>query len=218
MPTNPPSTAYDLVIDTATEELSVAVLNAEHAILAHTQKTVWRDMGAQLQPTILDVLKQSDINFTDLSALYINLGPGSFTSIRIGLASVRAMSFALGIPAYGASGLAALAAPHKGKAVALCLKAVGQDVYWQTYNASGRPETDALCLPLEQALSQCPQGALLLTNLNLRDYQGACMWQEVVAVSTPAPVDVIKVAQGSGHSRDLQPYYIRALTYKKQIA
>lgn len=205
---------YYLVLDTATDELSVALLDGQKKVIAHHQRTVWRDMAARLQPTILAVLEEAGITFNELSGIYTNLGPGSFTSIRIGLAAVKALSFALAIPAYGAHGMRALARPYKGQTVAVCLKAVGQDVYWQMFDPSGNPGDKPVAQPLTEALATCPEGAALITNMDLADValpEGV----QVVTAKAPAPSDLVAVAEGSGHSADLKPVYIRALTYRK---
>ena len=209
-----------LVIDTATDELSVAVLDGHHTVLAHTQQTVWRDMAARLQPTIQDVLSQSQCTFHELSAIYTNLGPGSFTSIRVGLAAVKALSYALAIPAYGANGMAALARPYKGKSVAVCLKAVGHDVYWQLFSPDGTPQQAPKCLPLHSALTQAAQADILLTNINLDESDDNAAPQRIktITIKAPDPVDIAAIAERSAQSTPLTPLYVRPLTYKKQTA
>lgn len=214
MPPEKTASIYFLTIDTATDELSVAVVDGNKKVLSHQQLTVWRDMAARLQPTILAVLEDAGITFNDLSSIYTNLGPGSFTSIRIGLAAVKALSFALAIPAYGASGMQALARAHKGARVVVCLKAVGPDVYWQVFDAKGQPEAEPCCQPLPEALATCPKGVRLLTNLDLTD---APLPEGVhpERVSAATPLNLMACAGGSGHSGELKPIYIRPLTYKK---
>lgn len=208
-----------LVIDTAADVLSVAVLDGSNKPLAHHEETVWRDMAARLQPEIASVLKEARAEFRDISQICVNLGPGSFTSIRIGLAAVKALSFALAIPAYGANGLEALARPYfRGKKpVFVCLKAVGRDVYCQRFGADGKPAADAKALPMPEALAQCPAGAVLLTNTEI-DQNLTPPKAEVKKITAAAPADIAAVAKGSGHSADLSPVYVRPLTYKKQIA
>ena len=217
-----PETRLFLVIDTATDVLSVGLLDGERQTVAHFKEQVWRDMAARLQPAIQDVLKQADAGFADISAIYTNLGPGSFTSIRIGLAAVKALSFALGVPAYGSVGTAALARPYLGKKkpVYVCLKAVAGDVYCQGFAPDGSPLADLQALPLAQAMAECPGRGVLLSNVEATDSPDAG-WPEglnIVPIKAPAPLDVMATAQGSGHSGDLKPIYVRPLTYKKQIA
>ena len=62
-----------------------------------------------LMPQIDAVIKESKLSLGDLDAIAVSCGPGSFTGIRIGVSSARALSQILGIPCVAVSSLEALA-------------------------------------------------------------------------------------------------------------
>ena len=64
-----------------------------------------------LMPLVDEVLKECDVKPADLDALAITKGPGSFTGVRIGIAALKGMGDALGIPCIGVSSLEAAAQP-----------------------------------------------------------------------------------------------------------
>jgi len=68
--------------------------------LIQTQK-----LGSQvLLPMIVKILKKNKADFSDLTAVEVNVGPGSFTGTRVGVAVANALGFALGIPVNGQKG------------------------------------------------------------------------------------------------------------------
>lgn len=98
-----------LAIDTSTQWIGLALYDgtqvaAEMLWLARNRHTV------EMAPAIHQLLQRSAIEPAQLTALAVALGPGSFTSLRIGLAIVKGMSLALKIPVIGVPSLDALVA------------------------------------------------------------------------------------------------------------
>ncbi|MCB9189631.1 MAG: tRNA (adenosine(37)-N6)-threonylcarbamoyltransferase complex dimerization subunit type 1 TsaB [Flavobacteriales bacterium] len=52
----------------------------------------------ELNVLILDLLKEHDLRMSDLNAVAVSAGPGSYTGLRIGVASAKGICYALGIP------------------------------------------------------------------------------------------------------------------------
>ncbi|OGD93950.1 tRNA (adenosine(37)-N6)-threonylcarbamoyltransferase complex dimerization subunit type 1 TsaB [Candidatus Curtissbacteria bacterium RIFCSPHIGHO2_01_FULL_41_44] len=62
-------------------------------------------LGSQvLLPMIVKILKKNKVDFSDLSAIEVNPGPGSFTGTRVGVAVANALGFALDLPVNGQKG------------------------------------------------------------------------------------------------------------------
>jgi tRNA threonylcarbamoyladenosine biosynthesis protein TsaB len=97
-----------LAFDTATDVATSALVDGDEVLGERTSRavTLLEDVDA--------LLRQAGMHTRDLEALAAGIGPGSFTGVRIGLATARGLGLALGIPAAGVSTLAALAAGAPG--------------------------------------------------------------------------------------------------------
>lgn len=97
-----------LAIDTSSKLCSVAILEDTNLIkklelnngLTHSETLI---------PLIQKLLKECNLTLNDINLLVSDIGPGSFTGIRIGVASCKAFSDSLNIPCVGISSLEALA-------------------------------------------------------------------------------------------------------------
>jgi tRNA threonylcarbamoyladenosine biosynthesis protein TsaB len=97
-------------IDTATAQVSVAV-GGHEGVLASTQSSRGRQHAEVLTPAIQFACKQARIEYSEISVVAVDLGPGLFTGLRVGVAAAKAMAHALSVPMIGIPSLDLLAFP-----------------------------------------------------------------------------------------------------------
>jgi tRNA threonylcarbamoyl adenosine modification protein YeaZ len=97
-----------LAFDTATDVATSALVSDGEVLGERTSRavTVLEDIDA--------LLRQASARTTEIEAIAVGVGPGSFTGVRVGLATARGLALALGIPVAGVSTLDALAAGAPG--------------------------------------------------------------------------------------------------------
>jgi tRNA threonylcarbamoyladenosine biosynthesis protein TsaB len=98
-----------LAIETTGARAEIAVVDAGEVAAA----VVFRhrmDLAQHLMPRIDMALQMAGLSLGDLGGIAVSLGPGSFTGIRIGVVTAKALAFAGGIPLAGVPTLAAVAA------------------------------------------------------------------------------------------------------------
>lgn len=123
-----------LAIDTSTLVSSVALATGEKVVAEltlHTRKT----HSERLMPHIGELLAMAEVGKQDITAVAVSIGPGSFTGLRIGLATAKALAYALGIPLVGVPTLAALAygCPVSGTLLAPTMDAQKGNLYSALY-------------------------------------------------------------------------------------
>lgn len=156
-----------LGLDTATVACTVAVCD-DGALLAESTVLSPRAHSAVLMTLIDQVVAASGRSKQDLAGVAVGVGPGSFTGLRIGLATAMAIAFALDIPCVPVGTLTAMAvaALPGGGWVAPVLDARRGEAYAGLYRSGGTDDPSGLveveppCIePLASFLSRLPETA-----------------------------------------------------------
>lgn len=99
-----------LGIDTATAQVSVAV-GGHEGVLSSTQSVRGKQHAEILVPSIQFVCQQARVELAEISVVAVDLGPGLFTGLRVGVAAAKAMAHALRVPMIGVPSLDLVAFP-----------------------------------------------------------------------------------------------------------
>lgn len=128
-----------LGIETATARLGVALYDGS-SVLASIQFGRGNAHDELLTPLCRDIVTHAGLTMSDLTAVAVSAGPGSFTGLRIGMAAAKGFALGLGIPLIVVPTLDAAAEhvadrwPHvSGTVLAVCIDAKRDDVYAATY-------------------------------------------------------------------------------------
>lgn len=179
-----------LCLDTATPAVTVALVeltgSAEPAgsagpgwcVVAERSVVDARRHGELLTPLVREVAAEAGVPLTDVTAVAAGLGPGPYTSLRVGVVSAAVLAEGLGVAAYGAVSLDLLAAAA-GRACVAVTDARRREVYWARYAGTGaRLEGPAVNTPAELAARLLPGETVV--------GPGAVLYREVLGVD-PAP-------------------------------
>ena len=135
-----------LAITSSTAAVAVAVGTATE-VRAERSTVTDRRHAEELTPMIAAVLTEAGLGRPDggvagLDLIAVDVGPGRFTGLRVGLASARALALAGDLPVVGVSSLELLASPHDGS-VCVVIDARRSEVFQQRF-LDGRAIDDAV--------------------------------------------------------------------------
>ncbi len=110
--------ALILNIDTALETASVC-LSRDDEVLHILQNSDQKDHAAWMHVAIESLLQQCSCKISDVDAVAVSIGPGSYTGLRVGLAAAKGICYVLHIPLIAVSTLEAMAYTVKEEATEL---------------------------------------------------------------------------------------------------
>lgn len=123
-----------LAMDTATLVSSVALATRDTLVAELTLQTR-KTHSEQLMPHIEQLLSLAETSKEAVEAVAVSIGPGSFTGLRIGLATAKALAYALRVPLIGVPTLEALAygCPVPGALLVPTMDAQKGNIYFALY-------------------------------------------------------------------------------------
>lgn len=123
-----------LGIDTATQQVGCAI-GGHEGVLASAHSSRGKRHAETLTPAIEFICRQARINLSEVSVVAVDLGPGLFTGLRVGIASAKALAHALRVPMIGVNSLDLAAFPVRfsNRLIVAALDARRGELYFAFY-------------------------------------------------------------------------------------
>lgn len=154
-----------LAIDCSASLCAACIYDAEaEKELGRAVLDLGKGHAEHLMAVIAEALKHAGIGYSDLDAVAVSVGPGSFTGVRVGVSTARGLALALKIPAIGITTLEALAheahALFPARAVLVALDGgrgeIHSALYDQSMNLRYGPAVATLPGMVEMASADAP--------------------------------------------------------------
>ena len=220
-----------LGIETATSACSVCILDNSQLIAEYTTN-ISKTHSQHLMPMIEHVLANVELTPTDIGAIAVSIGPGSFTGVRIGISAAKGMAMALDIQTAGVSMLDGVAYnlmnSYTGR-VCVISDARRKQVYAAIYEMSNvkcqtsnmKKLTDDMVLTIEELIKKTKEKTIFIGNAAtlycnaLKKELGdmAVMCSPNLGISRASSIaflgeEILKKGKGVSHF-DLKPNYIK---------
>jgi tRNA threonylcarbamoyladenosine biosynthesis protein TsaB len=223
-----PERGWLLAIDTSSTAVSLALGRAGVGDGQRRAEITWdarRDQTATLLSQLDNLLNLNTIETSDLGGIAVTTGPGSFSALRVGLATAKGLCLAHGIPIFGVGTLDATAAQFEGWGrPARALVAAGRK---RVVAGDYRPGLTGLTLaaalehrPLDRLADGLTEPTLLVGDL---DPQYEALYRDLDTVIVPPPsarrlrasilIDMVIERWHKGESDDLatlEPIYVHS--------
>ncbi|MEE9313985.1 MAG: tRNA (adenosine(37)-N6)-threonylcarbamoyltransferase complex dimerization subunit type 1 TsaB [Rhizobiaceae bacterium] len=205
-----------LAIDTSGPFCSAAIADGTKVISSQSEE-LGRGHAERLMPLLEELLDQALVEWTDVTKVACTTGPGSFTGLRVGLATARGLALALNCPCVGVSVFEAMAT-NQPMPLGVVMDAKRDQLWLQTFNKDGDAFGKPLATPIADALSHIPptvfhlagSGASILASQDKR-------FKLINEFASPPIEGVLRCASSDNSILDKpKPLYLRAPDAKPQ--
>ena len=171
--------AIILNLETATTNCSVSIARNGNVIALQEHDTPSYSHSEQLHVFIQEVMQKASLTLSDIDAIAVSKGPGSYTGLRIGVSSAKGLCYALDVPLISVATLRSLAHREKGDTydfVIPLLDARRMEVYAAVFDSELNEikETEAVIIDSNSFSEYAQLGKVLLVG------SGAQKCQEIL--------------------------------------
>ena len=212
-----------LALETSDRNCAVAIADpATGTILASIIEDLGRGHAERLMAMIEEAFEKAGCAYKDLTAVAVCVGPGSFTGIRVALATATGLSIALGIPVIGATALQALALAACGNAggrdIAALIDAHRGDVYLQMFKPDATPVDTARQIAIADAANLLAKQNVVLIGSGTSFVAPLLEGITVAGSGLPSVENVARAALDPRFTVKPKPLYLRRPDAKPQEA
>lgn len=163
-----------LSIDTSSKNCSIAIIDvttpSDFRILSQKNSNDERTHSQKLMPMIEEIFKETNLSLNDIDLLACCVGPGSFTGIRIGIATVKAFCDSQNIPVVGVTSLESLSYNlDTDGTIFSIIDAKNENVYVAGFSCKNKIhslELEAFADNISNALNKCYDSVNLANNIH----------------------------------------------------
>jgi tRNA threonylcarbamoyladenosine biosynthesis protein TsaB len=171
-----------LALDTTTRASSCAVARGA-VVLREEAGDASRDTASRMPADLMTLLAHANITLPEIEAFCVAIGPGYFTGLRIGIATMHGLSFAMGKPLIGVSGFDALARIGGAGRIATWVDAWRGEVYAALYDNECLVEPPVVAHPGDLLRDLAGRPTLFIGD-------GAGTYQDLIRQTMPADARV----------------------------
>lgn len=146
-----------LTSSTATVGVAVA---RDGQLLASRQVVTDRRHAEEITPLLDQAIRETGCSISEVDRLAVDVGPGRFTGLRVGLATARGLALACDVPVVGVTSLELLAAAQPARPVVAVIDARRNEVFQQIFLSSGPKEANVG--PPSELAADVPPDALVV--------------------------------------------------------
>ncbi len=213
--------ALILCLETATTNCSVALSKDGVQLALKEDKSNNYSHAEKLHVFIDEILKENNFAVTDLDAIAVSKGPGSYTGLRIGVSTAKGLCFSLDIPLISIATLASLAAQvkqEKGYIIPM-LDARRMEVYSAVFdqNLKNIRETKAEVLDENSFIEFLEKEKTVFIGNGVEKFEAICKHSnaEFIVDKLPSAREMCSLAEAKYKISDtedvayFEPYYLK---------